>query len=155
MEVEIRKDIQEPRVPMKARKPVEPRVDPRASVEAMNDLGKPPELNDRFSSLNNEPQPFLNKVDMDLKDNDRLMNSELNKFGQFERNDEMLPEGERRADKQMAKVSVAKNKQYIRYDETEVAPKPLKAFDHEILHTFNNPHDKRINEHVLILQWDL
>ena len=140
MEVEIRKDIQKPRVAEKTRKSVEPRVMPDASVEAMNDYGKGPELKDRFSSLNQEPQPNLNKVDMDIKDNDRLMNSELNKFGQFERNDNILPEGERMANKEMAKVSVTGNKEYVRNDETQMAPKPLNKFDHEMIHIVNNPY---------------
>lgn len=145
--IHIRKEIQQPRRPMESRKPIADRVHPTASVEAMNDFGKGVENTDRFSSLNSEPKVEPNKDDMDQKDMNRNINSELNRFKQFSEHSETRKEVKESPNVRMAKVDATSNKEAIREDR-QVAAKPLSVFENEVINVFNNPNTQGIHQHA-------
>jgi hypothetical protein len=147
--VSKRLPIKKPRVPRKPRAKLAAPVDSNGSVEAANDSDKRGiEKVDRFSSLNTEPTVPLNAEQMDDMDAERILNSDLNRFEQFNRNsktrvesDEFIP----------ANIAVAGNKEYARGSERVISKPTPSVFDRDFLNVMNSPYSSiSLNAHPQI-----
>jgi hypothetical protein len=145
--VSKRSPVKKPRAPRKPRAKVAEPVAPTASVQAANDSDKlGVEKRDRFSSLDSEPTVYLNAEQMDTADPARNINSDLNRFAQFNSNsntrvesDEFLP----------AVIHVAPNKSYTHGEESvRINGTQPGVFERDFINILNNPYTSiQLNMH--------
>lgn len=140
LDVSNRKEVQEPNTREKPRKPVEAPLE-YDSVEAAAAYYELVAHDQSRSDLYAEPRVILNKVHMDLQDNDRKMNSMLDQFEIFNENsvkrkvkEEIKP----------TQIRVAPNKEYINQENNQEIGGVKKGFHADLINVFNNPFESHM-----------